>query len=703
MRNGRDAATYRIGFDIGGTFTDFVITDEATGRTESHKVLTTPREPARAVLEGVRALVGRLGASAADLRVAIHGTTLITNALIERRGASLALVTTAGFRDVLEMGREMRYDIYDLHMAKPEPLVDRPWRLEVVERLDKDGQVLVPLDRASLEAAIGRLASDGIEAVAVTLLHSFRNAAHEEQVRAAIAEALPHLSISISSEVSPEIREYERMSTTVGNAYVQPVAERYLANIQRNLGDEGYGGRLFLMLSSGGIGSAETAMRFPIRLLESGPAAGALASVFLGERIGRRNIISFDMGGTTAKTCVIKNGQPTKTNVFEIARVHRFKKGSGIPVRIPSIEMIEIGAGGGSIARVDELGLLKVGPQSAGADPGPACYGFGGREATVTDANVVLGYIDPDYFLGGRMQLDRRAAEAAIERLGASLGLDLLQTASGIFQVVNENMISATRVHVAERGEDPRRFSLMAFGGAGPVHAWAIARALKMPELVCPPGAGVTSSLGFLVAPVSFDLARSYVVRLNEARLADVAAAFADMEREGAALVQQAGADLADTAFRRSADMRHAGQGHEVNVPLPEGDVAALSVDELKRIFYERYRALYGHAHESVDVEVLTLRLVASGPAPRVELERVPRNPGSVAAAFKGTRRAYFAELGGLVETRVYDRYALQAGATIEGPAIVEEADSTAVIGPDMAATVDEHRNLLVRLNGRTA
>ena len=694
VRTDANGSHYRLGFDIGGTFTDFMLVDERTGAVASHKVLTSSDDPSRAVMTGLAELLAQIEAEASELGLAIHGTTLITNALIERKGATTALVTTAGFRDVLEMGREMRYDIYDLRMLKPEPLAPRRLRFEVTERLDRNGNVLTPLDEQSVQAVVEQVRASGAESVGICFLHSFRNAAHEQAVGAAFAERLPGVRVSLSSSVAPEIREYERMNTTVANAYVQPLFDTYVTQIAQGLADAGSGGALFLMLSSGGITSVDTAVANPIRLVESGPAAGALVSAFYGERMGRRNLISFDMGGTTAKICLIKDGRAAMASAFEIARVHRFKKGSGLPVRVPSIELVEIGAGGGSIARIDELGLLKVGPESAGSSPGPACYGFGGEQPTVTDANLLLGYLNPGFFLGGRMDLDVAAAERAVERLGEQVGLDRTAAAFGIFQVVNESMISATRVHVAERGEDPRRYMLVAFGGAGPVHAHAIAKALKAPGFICPPSAGVASALGFLTAPIAFDFARSFITRLDRADLAELDRLFTAMEQEAVAILTTADVPLDDIQIVRSADLRHVGQGHEITVELPAGtDLDAAAIAEA---FYTEYERLFGHAHREVAVEVLTCRLRASGPTPTIELETPPANPASVDRARRGVRPAYFAEGGGFVETDIYARVDLAPGATLTGPAIIEEVDCTIVVPPGMTATVDSDRNLIV-------
>ncbi len=697
---------YRLGFDIGGTFTDFVLIDDETGRISSYKTLTTPHEPAAAVMEGVSALLEQVGAQGRAIETAIHGTTLITNALIERKGARTAFVTTRGFRDVLEIAKEMRYDIYDLLLVLPQPLVARPLRLEVDERLNGRGEVVTPLSVADLEAIKPLLEAEGVEAVAICLLHSYRNPAHEQLIRAWLHEHLPQVSVALSCEVAPEIREYERMSTTVANAYVQPLTERYLSQLEQQLRATGFERRLYLMLSSGGISTVDTAIRFPVRLLESGPAAGVLAATFYGEVVDEPSLVSFDMGGTTAKMCLIKDGRPTMTSTFEVARVHRFKRGSGLPVRIPAIELIEIGAGGGSIARINELGLLKVGPDSAGADPGPACYGFGGQRPTVTDANLLLGYLNPDYFLGGRMQLDLAAAERAIAAdLAGPLGVDPIVAAHGVHQVVNESMIAATRIHVAERGADPRRLKLMAFGGAGPIHAHQIARALKMRGYLIPASAGVTSALGFLTAPASFDFARSFVARLTTDLLPELDAIYAELEAQGRAMLREAGVAEDEMRFLRQADLRHVGQGHEIPLPLPFARLAEVDLDtELRPYFYDFYAGIYGHAHRHLALELITCRLTATGPRPRVRLREAPADSRPATVAIKAERRAYFAELGGFVQAPVYDRARLAAGMSFMGPAIVEEQDSTAVIGPGALVSIDQHANLLATFtldNGR--
>ena len=690
--------SYRFGFDIGGTFTDFVLIDAASGEIASYKALTTPEDLSRAVVEGWEELLAGAGVAGGAVERAIHGTTLITNALIERKGAKTALITTKGFRDILEMAKEMRYDIYDLLLVLPEPLVERPLRFEVDERINARGEVLTPLKPAELEVLAATLADAGIEAVAVCYLHAFTNPEHEQKTGAWLGENLPGVSVSLSSEVAPQIREYERMSTTVCNAYVQPLAERYLARIEESLRERGFSQGLYLMLSSGGVTTLETAARFPVRLVESGPAAGALAAVYYGELVGERDLVSFDMGGTTAKMCLIRDGSPTVTDTFEIARVHRFKRGSGLPVRVPTIEMIEIGAGGGSIARIDELGLLKVGPESAGADPGPACYGLGGVEPTVTDADLLLGYLNPGYFLGGRMGLDRGAAEAAVgSRIAEPMGLGVTEAAHGLYRVVNENMISATRVHIAEQGGDPRRLKLIAFGGAGPMHAHAIAQALKMEGYICPARAGVASAIGFLTAPAAFEYARTFIARLEGTTLGELDRIYAELEEQGRQTLLEAGVSAEEMTFSRQADLRHVGQGYEIVVNLPYAQLSGVDLDgELRPRFYRAYEEIYGHAHRHLDLEITTCRLTASGPRPRVKLQRVVESGYTPEQAIKGSRRAYFAELGGFIETPLYDRSRLSAGATFGGPAIVEEVDSTAVIGPGTQVTVDHYANLVV-------
>ena len=693
----RGNARFRFGFDIGGTFTDFVVIDVESGAIHTFKTLTTPHEPGAAVLEGWEFLLADLGITGDAVESAVHGTTLITNALIERDGAVTALVTTRGFRDVLEMRKEMRYDIYDLLITLPEPLVPRPLRLEVGERVNGKGEVLSALDSGELEEIRQIFEEAGVTSIAVCFLHSYANPSHERFAGAWFQEHMPAVSMSLSSEVAPEIREYERMSTTVCNAYVQPLAEGYLSSLGVRLRDAGFKRNLYLMLSSGGITTLETASHFPIRLVESGPAAGVLAAVHYGGLIGESDLVSFDMGGTTAKMCLIKNGHPAMASTFEIARVHRFKRGSGLPVQVRSIELVEIGAGGGSIARIDDLGLLKVGPASAGAEPGPACYALGGDEPTVTDADLLLGYLNPDNFLGGRMPLSRETAEVVVTaKIANPMGIGLMEAAYGIHQVVNENMIAATRIHVAERGADARRMYLMAFGGAGPVHADPIARALRMKGYIIPASAGVTSALGFLTAPMSFELARSVFGPLSEDRLREFDAVYVEMEDEGRRLLAGAGLPYHEMTFVRQADLRHAGQGHEIVLELPFAELERADVErEIAPLFYDAYENVYGHAHRHLSLEIVTCRVTAVGPKPTISIRQEESTRADASPARTGSREAYFSELGGLVDTSTFDRALLHSGAAFTGPAIVEEQDSTAVIGPGAHVIVDHLLNLV--------
>ncbi|HET8628462.1 MAG TPA: hydantoinase/oxoprolinase family protein [Thermomicrobiales bacterium] len=691
----------RVGVDIGGTFTDLIAVDEETGALHVGKTLTTPDHPARGVEAGLRETLAGAGRAPADVAGVIHGTTLVTNALIERTGAPTALLATRGHRDAVEIRREGRYDLYDLFLELPPPLAPRRRRLEVDERVLADGTVAAPLDPAQIPALVARLRDLGVEAVAVSLLNSYRNPDHERLLGAALADLAPELTVSLSSEVVPEIGEYERTSTTLANVYVRPLVERYLAGLVARLRDLGVADApLLVMLSSGGTATVETARRFPIRLVESGPAAGALAAAHYGGLTGRPDLLSFDMGGTTAKACLIDRGEPLVAADFEVARVYRFKRGSGLPVRVPVIEMIEIGAGGGSIARVDGLGLLKVGPDSAGADPGPACYGRGGAAPTVTDADLLLGYLDPTFFLGGRLRLDRAAAEAAVGRVADRLGLDPVAAAWGIHQVVNENMAGAARIHAVERGKDPRAYPLFAFGGAGPVHAYRVAEILRAPELIVPPGAGVASALGFLVAPLAFDYVRSYYAPLDGLDWVRAEALLREMEEEGAATLAAAGVPREAVTTRRTAELRYRGQGHQVPVPLPPGRLAPASRPVIEDAFEEVYRGLYGRTAPGVGLEALNWRVVVSGPRPTLDLAAAARDGAADArAALKGERPIYLPEAGGFVAVPVYDRYRLAPGATFAGPAVVEERESTAILAGG-GARVDAYRNLIVRLPG---
>jgi 5-oxoprolinase (ATP-hydrolysing) len=679
------ASRYRIGFDIGGTFTDFILLDRSSGTIRLHKCLTTPQDPSEGALAGLAELVSGAGLALSDIAEIVHGTTLVTNALIERRGASLGMITTAGFRDVIEMGTEQRYDIYDLFLQYPDPLVARRHRLEVPERLDRDGNVVTPLDHGAVKQAARKLMAAGAEAIAICFLHAYRNPAHEKAAAAAIREEFPDVALSLSSEVVAELWEYQRFVTTCANAYVQPLMDRYLKRLERELWTQGFRGALRLMQSAGGLVAPDAARTFPIRLLESGPAGGGLATAFFGGLVSKKDVISFDMGGTTAKACMIADGVCEVAPMMEVARLHRFKKGSGLPIKAPVIDMIEIGAGGGSIATIDEVGLLKVGPHSAGADPGPACYGHGGTQPTVTDANLVLGYYDPGFFLGGRMALDKPAAESALEGVGAKLGLSAVETAWGIHRTVTESMAAAARIHIVEKGKDPRHYAMVGFGGAGPAHAVEVARILGVGEVLIPPASGAASALGFLAAPLSFESVRSLPVAMDDADApAQMEATLAALAAETAAMLTAAGIPDADIIIERSADMRLAGQLHEINVPLPAGAITAATLPAVMAAFRRVYSARFTSVYEGVAAEIISFRVRAVGPSPALTVAQADAPDGGV--LLKGRRLAFFGDA--FLNTPVYDRYALKAGETVQGPAIIEEREATTVIGPRDSVTV---------------
>ena len=688
---------YRVGIDIGGTFTDMLLVGE-DGTAAIGKTLTTPDDPSLAVENALRPVLENGALKAGQRGTLIHGTTLVTNALIERKGALTALLTTAGFRDAVEIAREHRYELYDLNLELPKPLVPRHLRFDVPERVAADGSVLQALDEDFVRRLVAELRDKGIKAIGVCYLNSFRDPAHERRTAEIIAEVAPEIRVSLSSEVVAEIREYQRTSTTLVNVYVQKRVADYLAQLQARLDAIGFVGSFFVMLSSGGIATRETASRFPVRLLESGPAAGALAAAQAGILAGHRDLLSFDMGGTTAKLCVIDDGQPAKTHEFEVDRVYRFRKGSGLPVRIPVIDMIEIGAGGGSIARVDSLGLLKVGPDSSGADPGPACYRQGGTEPTVTDADLVLGYLDPNYFLGGKMQLDLDGARKALGRLGTKLNMSAEQAAWGIHQIVNENMANAARAHLGERGKDPRRMPLYAFGGAGPVHGYRVAEILRLPALISPFGAGVGSTFGLLAAPLAFDFVRSAYSRLDELDWQFANGLLDEMAQEGRKVLESSGLFSTAISYQRTADVRYVGQGHEVSVTLPDGILSSANLPQVGLAFEETYKALYGRKGPDVPLEVINWRVVASGPRPEMNF-RLARDTSNRSDARKGSRSAYFPEQGRYVDTTVYDRYALTPAMKFAGPAIVEERESTLIIGLRGRARVDENFNVIVEMN----
>ncbi len=684
---------FRVGFDVGGTFTDFVL-QAPSGELTTGKRLTTYPDPSAACLAGLDELIERAGVSWAELSQAVHGTTLGSNVVIERKGRGVGLLTTRGFRDVLIIGREKRYQVYDLQIEKPSPLIARRFIGEVTERVLADGSVRTPLDEADARRAIRALAARGVTTLAICLLHAYVNPAHEQRLAALVAEEAPHLTVTLSHEVSPTFREYERTSTTVVNAYVMAAIREYLRGLGAALGERGYRGRLFVMQSSGGVATAEAMERYPVRMIESGPAAGALMAAAYGELTGHRDLIAFDMGGTTAKLALIENGRPFTTTAFELHRVNN-APGSGLPMNIQAIDLVEIGAGGGSIAR-PRLGVIAVGPESASSTPGPVCYGRGGDEPTVTDANLALGYLNPEYFAGGAMRLHPGGAARAIEdKLARPLGLSLEQAAWGIHTIVNTNMELATRVVSIERGRDPRGLTFVAFGGSGPVHGCRLAQALGVPRVILPAAAGVTAAIGLLAAEVRFDVSRTYVRRLDALEPARLDAMYGEMAAQAMEVVRDSAVGGAVTVVR-SVDARYVGQGYELTVPVPAGTLDAAALVRVRASFDEVYAARYGYAQPAEPVEVVTWKLSAIGGAPRVTLAKAATSP--VAGALKGRRRAYFPEAGGWVDCPIYDRYKLAAGLEIAGPAIVEERESTSVLPPGAVATVDEYANLMVEI-----
>ncbi len=690
---------YRLGFDIGGTFTDFVLVEPARRRLHLHKCLTTPDDPSVGAMQGMAEMLERLDVPFGRIEQIVHGTTLVTNAIIERRGCRLGFLTTRGFRDILEMGTEQRYDIHDLFLQYPEPLAPRRLRREIDERIDSSGRIVTPLDPDQARGEIRALLDDGVEAFAVCLLHAYKTPDHERELRRLIAEIAPGMPVSLSSDVHPELREYERSSTTAANAYVQPLMGAYVDGLVSGLKASGFTGRFHLIQSSGGLTTPETAVDFPVRFVESGPAGGARATAFVGAGIEAPDILSFDMGGTTAKACLIQEGRPDVTAMLEAGRVHRFKRGSGLPIHAPIIDMIEIGAGGGSIARLDELGLLKVGPESAGASPGPACYGQGGELPTVTDANLVLGYLDAGFFLGGRMALDVTAAERAMARLAEALGVSPLEAAWGVYDLVAENMAGAARVHIVEKGRDPRRYAMVAMGGAGPVHAARVARKLGIGEIVVPPASGAASALGMLASPVEFEMSRSLPMLLEQAdreQMEQVYDAMADACRRR---VDDAGGE-GPLALERLADMRLQGQMHEISVPVPEGPLDPATLSQLADRFRSAYEQLYTHLYDGARIEIINLRVRCTALTPALETAR--EDVAGEVSMMKGHRPVYDPDIAAMTTAAVYDRYALPSGLVVSGPAIIEEREATTVVPTGATAVVDDAGNLRLALPGET-
>ena len=676
----------RLGVDIGGTFTDVAL--EVGDRRYTAKGLTTARAPEAGVLAIVRAIIGEAGVKPGDVQLIIHGTTLATNALIERKGAKTALLTTEGFRDVLEIRHENRFEQCDVNIDLPPPLVPRRLRLPVRERIDAQGNVLVPLEEASVTRALDLIAAQNIEALAIGFLHSFTNPEHEQRVGEAVARRLPNVTVSLSSDVSPEMREYERFSTACANAYLQPLIGSYLSKLARELEQSGFHCPMLLMTSGGGITTVETAIRFPVRLVESGPAGGAIFAACIARQHGLDHVVSFDMGGTTAKICFIDQGRPQTARAFEVARVYRFTKGSGLPLRIPVIEMVEIGAGGGSIAAIDSLGRIAVGPQSAGSEPGPVCYGRGGSEPTVTDADLVLGRIDPATFSGGKMRLDAGAAQRAVaERIGAKLDLADEHAALGISEMVDESMANAARVHAIESGKDLRPRTLVAFGGAAPLHAARVAEKLGISRVLIPANAGVGSAVGLLRAPVAYEVVRGRLMRLSGFEPENANRLLADMRAEAEAIVRR-GAGAAPLAERRAAFMRYRGQGHEIAVELPVRAFNSTDRAAIIALFEDAYRRLYSRPIPGVDIEILSWVVTISAPAQGELATEAPVRASEAKA--RARRRLFDPQAGEFQNVPIYWRGDLAPGAKIAGPAVIAEDDTSTVVSPLFEAQIDK-------------
>jgi N-methylhydantoinase A/oxoprolinase/acetone carboxylase beta subunit len=668
-----------IGCDVGGTFTDFVFVDASDGRVTTGKVLTTPADPSEAILAGIQDFSKTTGGDFGFADQIVHGTTLGINALLERKGARTGLLVTEGFRDILDIRRCARVDMYDLGGDFPPPLIARQDRREVKERISSDGVVLAELEEDHVRAQVHALLREGIESIAICTLHSYVNPAHESRIAELVSEIAPDVPVSLSSHVAGEIKEFERLSTTAIDAYLKPKMRSYLERLDQSLRARGFKGRLYLTLSGGTVVAAETGKRMPARLVESGPMSGAIAAKFFAGETGSSDVISYDMGGTSAKACLLRDGEIPITREYEVDRSFRFKRGSGMPLMVPTVDLIEIGAGGGSIARINELGLLKVGPHSAGAVPGPACYRLGGEQPTVTDANLVLGYLSPDYFLGGRLSLDVAASHAALQKhIAEPLSIDVLDAAWGVHRVVNESMANAIKTCVAERGGDIHRATMVGFGGAGPLHAAQLARTLKIPRLVIPPFAGVVSALGVLFAPFAYDIVRTHKVPLAELDVHRVETLLGEMAEEAHRVVAETGSSRPQRT-ERFAELCFIGQGYPVTISLAAFGDGAPEIGRIRALFLEAYRKRYGHCSDDAPIELMSVRVVVSmDPEPLPELLASGATPSGDAR--KGERYAYDETSGKLIPHTVYDRYRLRVETTIEGPALIEEQETTTVV-----------------------
>ncbi len=691
-------ATYRLGCDIGGTFTDFVLVNNETGQFYTNKCLTTPSDPSDAVEQGIRELQETIPGFMDSVEEVIHGTTLVINAIIERKGAETGLITTKGFKDVLELGREIRYDAYDIFSEYPEPIVPRALRMEIDERLTSNGTILKDIDEKEVLEVLEKFKAFGIESLAICFINSYENPVNEKKIKDIIEREAPELFLSTSFEVLPQIREYERTCTTAVNAYVKPITYRYLEKLTARLESIGFTGKLFIMLSSGGITSVETAREFPVRIIESGPTAAVIASQHYGKMFNIKDMFCFDMGGTTAKSCLIQKGHAGLVSTFEVGRVQRFKKGSGLPIQVPVVDLMEIGAGGGSIAKINKLGLLGVGPESAGADPGPACYKQGGKNPTVTDADLVLGYLDPDFFLGGTMELDIELSKKAIqEKIAQPLGTTMVEAAFGIHDLINETMAAAAKTHIAEKGGNPNMVTMSAFGGAGPVHAYGLARKIGAPAILVPPLAGVGSALGFFTAPVAFDLSRSHRVALDDADFKEIEHLFNELEQESASILEDA-AKGQDIMYDRTLLMRFVGQGAETDLAIEQNAFDTFSKEQIRTLFDEEYKRLYGRTYHETPVEFVTFKVRACLPKQPFSIPEIQDDTSDIQTAVKGKRPAFSVVQKEYIPFTVYDRSKLFPKAAIAGPAIIEERESTIVIGEDAIAEVDNFGFIRIKL-----
>ena len=692
----------RIGIDIGGTFTDAALVDGETGVIRVVKVLTTPEDPAQGFMAALERGLAECQATGRDVAAVVHATTVATNAIIEGKTARVGMLVTRGFRDILEIGRQIRSRLYDVHLQKPAPLVPRRFSLEVTERLDHEGRVLQPLDLDEVRQAARRLRQEGVEAVVVCLLHSYLNPAHERAVAEIVRAELPDVFLSVSSDVCPEYREYLRASTTAVNAAVMPIVSRYVDALESRLHALGAVAPFYVMQSNGGVMTSASAKARPVYMVESGPAAGVIAAGAIAAPYGYKNVMSFDMGGTTAKVGLIQDGQLRLSTEIEVGAQSVTPlgegRGGGYPIRTPVIDLVEVGAGGGSEAWIDAGGALRVGPRSAGARPGPACYGRGGTTPTITDANLVLGRLNPAFFLGGEMALDAGAARKAIaDRVAAPLALDPIAAAAGIVEIANAHMIGAMRLVSVQRGYDPRQFVLVAFGGAGPLHANALARELGIPAVLVPPNPGIASAVGMLMTDLRHEFVTTRRVRLDALTPEALESLFADFLVEGSARLDRDGVPASDRQMLRSVDLRYHGQSFELSIAVPAGSLTVADVERLRAEFDAAHERAYGYAAPEDAVELVNVRLAAIGVTPRPRRAPLPPGGRDAAKALKGTREVWFAEIGGWRNTNVLDRAKLLSGNVIGGPAIVEEHDASTLVHPGWEATVDQHGNLVVR------